>query len=544
MSNPPNFSEVQELGPYKVIHLLGTNDILATFKGHHEHQGLNAQVVCLHESQLKDPDAWVRFMDEMDGLLRLTANRLCHPYASGNQEGFLWAAYEWQNGSHIGARVRDKGLPETWDAFQWIGETAQAIATHQASCGAHGALSPASIFINDFPQAKLLHGAWGRLFYSIEGGIKNPQLTSILPFTAPENLDVSVPDIQSDVYSLGANLYYLISGEPPEWSDDPAELIRRVSSPNLDLTKIAEYVDEPCLEVLEEMLSPDPDERPLNLPALSDRLIALGNSLFERSQQQGAGQGSPAVTAPAINTEQSQATPVPQKEAPKPEAPPVTQPTVQEPAVQPPPLDSTGKKIGDVVSQRQSELEIKKPDDLPPPPAQEQAPQEEQASATSSAPKKSMLPVILLVTFVGLFIVIGGAGAAIFFFFSTGEDDNSSTSIVEKDQPAPTTSSSSTENSSSGSDMIAEYDLAAEKLRILGQLSKGFHRTNGRWPRKLAELETMGAKTEDMVDPWGKEVDVRLEFVVSSGKDKTWDTQDDIWYDADKALPGGYDYTP
>src|SRR5690606_3354458 len=81
--------------------------------------------------------------------------------------------------------------------------------------------------------------------------------------------------------SVGANLYFLLTGQPTHWTDDPRQLARLISTTAVNLKPLRQVVSGAAAEVVEEMLELDPQNRPVNFEALRDRLQSIANQMTE-----------------------------------------------------------------------------------------------------------------------------------------------------------------------------------------------------------------------------------------------------------------------
>ena len=493
------------LGAYRYTSLLGFNGILATYKAFDNELNLTSSVVVVHESQLATPGVWDQSAAEIHQLLTAGASRVCQPTAYGSHDGYRWVAYEWQKGSHLGIRVRDGGLPARDEAFRWIGQTADALATLHRQGSSHRILSPASIFINDFGQAKLLHAGWGRVVRAIDGGLLNPNLMCILPFAAPEVAAGEAGDDAADVFSLGSNLYFLLTGMPAFWHEDPATLAALIAKGEVDFSPLRGELPPEALAALEEMLTRDPADRQVNLPALTDRLLAIADSLQ----------------------------PVPDQQAPAQPEVRIIEERISAAAVKKPKADGeeSSSKISAIVLERQREVQQRQRESSMA--VSKTVTVLAEAAETSKAKRKRTL-IMAAAAAVLIFAVVVGGGTVVMGLFSGDDSDT----LAPKPKPTPT----STANGAAPVvvDIHTKYDQTAERLRQLGQLSKGYQRTNGRWAAKVEDLQSVGAKPSEFLDSWDKAIDLRNEFVISAGADGKLDTDDDPWYDADAGTPGGY----
>jgi serine/threonine protein kinase len=529
MKSVTNTQDLQQLGSFKLANLLGSNGTLSTFKGFNQHTDLASAVVVIPKSKVSSSQCWEQFTSEFNPLVLAGASRVARPQECGQEQGHFWAAYEWSKGTHLGNRVRDDGLPHPAQVFEWMGEVASAIGTlHQGSV-IHRILNPSSIFINDFQQAVVLHAAWGRMVLGSEGGLVNPDFMSILPFVAPEIAAGEVGDEASDVYSIGSNLFFLLTGHPVFWNDDPHQLAEVIRTRRADLS-ILEFLPQEACELVEEMLSFDPEDRPINLPALADRMMSV-HSLIEVMEQsvedaekidggpkqlsikdhqdamlQGGGHGLP----PSISHSQEE---VLYSEEPQDQEP---QGQGQEG------IDASEfgmqSSISDAVRYQQDVLAQQG----------ELTENEEQldaeAALSEAEEKKKKRLILSAIGFVVLLLVAATAVGVL---------------LLPGDEPPPP-SSKPVVKPPSALELYQQYDAARDTLYRLGTWNKAYQRKNGRWALNLQELEVLGAGKKDFADPWGAEIEVRASFVLSAGIDATWDNEDDVWYDAETGTNSQY----
>ena len=129
----------------------------------------------------------------------------------------------------------------------------------------HSALNPDNIIFTagqtvegDWPPVKVLHWFAPPPDFSETG---NERIDSAIRFAAPEQLQTGDVDVRSEIYSLGATMWFLLTGTPPGacrgWKT------ARVGTEKLrGVPKIVRHL-------LNRMLRPDPAERPQDPVALA-----------------------------------------------------------------------------------------------------------------------------------------------------------------------------------------------------------------------------------------------------------------------------------
>lgn len=110
-------------------------------------------------------------------------------------------------------------------------------------------------------------------------------------YASPEQATAGAVDRRSDIYSLGAVFFFLLTGRPPFVSENVYEILRaHVRTPAPTLRDVAHHVFPPELESLvASMLAKNPAARPQSLADVIQRLdtLLMGGALvdFERARE-------------------------------------------------------------------------------------------------------------------------------------------------------------------------------------------------------------------------------------------------------------------
>ena len=99
-------------------------------------------------------------------------------------------------------------------------------------------------------------------------------------YASPEQLVNRPLDARSDVYSLGAILFELLTGSPPFDAEDAADLmVMHLSSPPPDLTELGRIdLDEDVAAVVNRALAKEPDDRQASALQLAEELQAVSGA--------------------------------------------------------------------------------------------------------------------------------------------------------------------------------------------------------------------------------------------------------------------------
>jgi len=536
---------LQQAGPFQIMERLGFDGTLATLRGADVNRGHSVCIVAVAESDLEGEGLWDGFQKSFNLLVATPRSRMLRPLQCGREPGVMWAAYEFADGMHLGKAVRDMGLPTIGDALRLAAQTLEALHSLHGSRTVHRILSPASIFVRMNGEVALHHCGWAPAVLGVRGGVANASMVSILPFLAPEVVSGGNATEAADFYSLGANLYFLVTGQPPVWADTPEEIAQAIVQAEPDMGPVHAAAPPEVAELLSELLDKDPEERPTNFDALLRRIAALADRVqaMEASAPPPDTEKLSAVQHTGVSNDATVRLPAGSAPPPPPpgrmEAAPAAAPAPPGPpgaaAPPPPPPPGAGSSVEDSF--------------VPPPmvPAAKQAslppPAARRKSGGGGGPKIAVIAIVVI-----LLVVV--AGAAIVLFVGGGDKEPEPTVAKPKPTPAAPVDGDEppAETPKAGKPAATPADGAPapkprpkpaatgealsqtkQALAKAGAAQKRYLADNGISATKLSEL---ALPKEGQSDAWGTVLEIREDYIVSAGPDKLWDTDDDLWVEA------------
>ena len=163
-------------------------------------------------------------------------------------------------------------------AALWIArQVAEGLVAIQTTCGmTHGDVKPSNIFLAPNGHATLIDLGFART--SDECRAEADRLVLGTPrYAAPEtSTSALAADARSDLYSLGATLYEMLTGTPPLDASDPGDLTRkhREVKPVCIRTRRS-GLSRSIASLVHTMLNKDPRHRLQSLQEAIDRLVRL-----------------------------------------------------------------------------------------------------------------------------------------------------------------------------------------------------------------------------------------------------------------------------
>lgn len=261
----------QVFAGYKIERLLGVGGMGAVYLAHHPNLPKLVALKLPTRDMTDDDEVRARFMREADHVARLDHPNIVAVYDRGDEDGQLWIAMQYIDGSDAAAAVRDGPLPVA-RAVRIITETAKALDFAHAADVLHRDVKPANIMLTrstggqpervllaDFGIAKALDDRTGLTATGMFYGS--------LQYAAPEQLDPSITlDARADQYALGCTLYHLLTGSRPYPGQTPEQLMHghlHLPPPRPSHTPAAERLGIPAGmdEVIQRALDKDRTRR-------------------------------------------------------------------------------------------------------------------------------------------------------------------------------------------------------------------------------------------------------------------------------------------
>lgn len=217
---------------------------------------------------LGDEQSTRRFVRAIRTMLPLQHENLVRLHTAGRWHGICFAASEFVDGESATQVIQRVGIAGMLD---WRRVWRIAVAIAGALEYAHGRgiihrnVSPGHILIDRSGESiKLGDLMLAKAMENCSERITRPgEVVGNLHYLAPEQLagDTWI-DGRSDLYSLGATLYALLSGRPPHDGATPGEIIHAVLSGRVDPPS-RQHIGIPSAfeSVVMKMLSRSPDER-------------------------------------------------------------------------------------------------------------------------------------------------------------------------------------------------------------------------------------------------------------------------------------------
>ena len=246
----------QPVPGYNVVHIIGQGGQAQVFLAEREHDGLRVALKVLDRALRQDPVFLQRFVREYKLLASVESPYVARIYDQGFSGDHPYIAMEFLPSGTLAARIRE-GLT-TRSALRIAGQIAQALSAIHARGIVHRDLKPANILFRADGRPVLVDFGLARDMKVNSTLTVAGQFLATPRYMSPEQCLGLPIDARSDLYSLGAVLYEMITGRKIYDGANSSEVIAmHVDAPPPKLADLLS-VHQPLLD---RLLAKEPANR-------------------------------------------------------------------------------------------------------------------------------------------------------------------------------------------------------------------------------------------------------------------------------------------
>lgn len=276
--------EARNVGRYRLKHRIGRGGMGEVWVAYHAGLQRDIALKILRPDCESDPIAVQRFEQEVAATSRLTHPNTVRVFDYGvTDDGIWYYAMELLDGVTLYDLVRENGRLVVERALLIAHQVARALAEAHARGIVHRDIKPENIFVTragdepdfvkvlDFGIAKVCGVARDSTLTQTGAVFGTPA------YISPEAAQGKATSARSDVYGVGAILYFMLAGRPPFVAPSPTEvLVAHITQPVPPLESHAELtVPSDVAALVMRCLEKDPANRFCNAAELAQRLAQL-----------------------------------------------------------------------------------------------------------------------------------------------------------------------------------------------------------------------------------------------------------------------------
>jgi serine/threonine protein kinase len=265
----PLLSSGDRLGRYRVDGPLGAGGMGEVYRAFDTRLGREVAIKILSARRANDPDRIQRFEQEARVAASLSHANLLALHDAGSEDGIDYAVFELLEGQTLRAQLESGPLPVS-KAVGYGVQICEGLSAVHARGIVHRDLKPENVFVTRSGQVKILDfglakpGPRGVLAGGSDACTPTEPglLVGTCGYMAPEQARGRPADARSDIFSMGALLYEMLSGRRAFAGQTPADTLAALLTQDPpEISDIARPVPRPLERVVRRCLERNPEER-------------------------------------------------------------------------------------------------------------------------------------------------------------------------------------------------------------------------------------------------------------------------------------------
>ncbi len=241
---------------YGIVHIIGQGGQAQVYLAEREHDGLRVALKVLDRTLRQDPVFLERFVREYKLIASLENEHVAKIYDQGFASDFPYIAMEFLPSGTLASRIRE-GLTSR-AALRVTSQVARALDAIHSQGIVHRDLKPANILFRADGRPVIVDFGLAKDLSSKAALTMAGQLLATPRYMSPEQCLGRAVDARSDLYSLGAVFYEMLTGHKLYETESMANLVTaHVHSP---VPRLPEHLAG-YQPILDRLLAKDPDAR-------------------------------------------------------------------------------------------------------------------------------------------------------------------------------------------------------------------------------------------------------------------------------------------
>ncbi len=275
------------LGPYEVVALVGAGAMGEVYRARDPRLGRDVAIKVLPASLASDTERLRRFETEARAAAALNHPNILAVYDIGQHDGVPYIVSELLEGKNLREHLAEHGALPVRRAVEYAVQIANGLAAAHEKKIVHRDLKPENIFITTDNRPKILDFGLAKLTKPepempdgnapTAAGTQPGLLLGTVGYMSPEQVRGMATDYRSDLFTFGAILYEMLSGQRAFQRETVADTITAILKDHpADLGTLDRRIPILLARIVERCLEKSPSAR---FHSTQDLAFALAGSL-------------------------------------------------------------------------------------------------------------------------------------------------------------------------------------------------------------------------------------------------------------------------
>ena len=260
LQTPQISSDKTVAGKYKILSEIGRGGMGIVYKAKDIKLKRNVALKFLPTELMQDKQAKARFFQEAQAAAALNHPNICIIHEVDEADDQIFIVMEFIEGQTLKDRIASRAL-EIDEAVKIVTQIGEGLKEAHAKGIVHRDIKPANIMLTDKGTAKVMDFGIAKLAAGVDL-TKPSTLIGTVAYMSPEQARGDEIDLRTDIWSLGAMFYEMLTGEMPfQKSQEQALIYSILNDKPTPVSLLRSEIPIHLERVIEKTLAKKPSER-------------------------------------------------------------------------------------------------------------------------------------------------------------------------------------------------------------------------------------------------------------------------------------------
>lgn len=273
-TQPMQTPRFDHIGQFLVEEKIGEGGMGVVYRAHDPSLQRTVAIKRVHPRLKDHHDIRDKFLAEARAIAAVNHPNIGQIHAIHDEDDLPYLVMEFLPGPSFEEELNKRGKLPIEEVLKVAISATRALEEARNQGIIHRDIKPSNLIVDALGNIKLVD--FGLAGSIEEDATEGNEVVGTPQYCSPEQVQGHGTDERSDIYSLGATLYHLLTGEPPYTRDSRMDLlIAHVNAPVPDIVEALPTVDPEFAELIQSMLNKAPEQRPQNHSGVLTRLQAI-----------------------------------------------------------------------------------------------------------------------------------------------------------------------------------------------------------------------------------------------------------------------------
>ena len=252
----------QEISGCEILQKIAVGGMGAVYKARHKALDRIVCVKILSPSLTNDKKAVQLFLTEARAIAELEHPNIVQVYNVGKEKGYYFIVMSFIEGQTLSQIVKkQKNIPLS-TILDWFEGIFLGLDAAHAKGIIHRDIKPSNVLITAGMQPKIVDFGIAKKVNKDTGSTKTTELAGTAYFIAPEQAIGRDLDTRVDLYSVGASLYYVLTGQFPYNGKNTIDIIQKhINEPTPNPAALRPDIPAWLAGAVQKLMSKKPQDR-------------------------------------------------------------------------------------------------------------------------------------------------------------------------------------------------------------------------------------------------------------------------------------------